>query len=38
MQGKTNKILEESLWANINKKKKSGFFKDLLAKYNLKSL
>ena len=22
----------------INKKKKSGFFKDLLAKYNLKSL
>lgn len=24
MQGKTNKILEESLWANINKKKKSG--------------
>ena len=24
MQGKTNKILDEGLWANINKKKKSG--------------
>ena len=24
MQGKTDKILDEGLWANINKKKKSG--------------
>lgn len=24
MQGKTHKILDESLWDNINKKKKSG--------------
>ena len=24
MQGKTHKILDEGLWANINKKKKSG--------------